>query len=299
MVRLALRKGLGRRGKSEGGIYYRDPLILMSYSGRLGARIITNVWIIIHVAATVILVLSDVGWAFWLGGLNAAYLLDRLLHYSDGDRVLPQGGEDAGNIASYLSPRARRVVISAYNKASIVGGGFFLNLARSLTETKSVQGMLLRLEVGRGEFEAKLDSYLGKEVAAYKDKERLLGELEQLVFAAFHAREEEQRFIDYADLFAALGSVGSEELTSLFHLFDVDENSLHRAAVFGRLRREIGPALGRRPGALGRALHPFRRRHHVMNRAWTARPTPLLDSVSTDLTDLARVGAVGFLVGPF
>jgi len=297
MARLALRKRLSKQGKSEGGAYYRDPLILMSYSGRLTARIITNVWVIVHVAATVILVLSDVEWARWLGLLNAAYLLDRLLRYADGDRVLPEVGEDAGNLASYLSPRARRVVISAYNKASIMGGGFFLNLARSLTEMKSVQGMLARLEVGRGEFEAKLDSHLGKDVAAYKDRERLLGELEHLVFAAFHAREQGQRFIGYADLFAALGSVGSEELTSLFHLFDVDENSLHRAAVFGRMRREMGPTSGRRPGALGRISHPFRRRHHVMNRAWTARPTPLLDSVSTDLTDLARVGAVGFLVG--
>ena len=252
MARLALRKRLSERGKSKGSIYYRDPLILMSYSGRFTARIITNAWVIIHVAATAILVLSDVGWAFWLGGLNALYLLDRLLRYSDGDRVLPEGNEDAGNLASYLSPRARRVVISAYNKASIMGGGFFLNLARSLTEMKSVQGMLLRLEVGRGEFEAKLDLYLGKDIAAYKDRDRLLGELEQLVFAAFHVRGQGQRFIDYADLFAALGSVGSEELTSLFHLFDVDENSLHRPAVFGIMRREMGRTTGRRPGLLRR-----------------------------------------------
>jgi len=34
-----------------------------------------------------------------------------------------------------------------------------------------------------------------------------------------------------------------------------------------------------------------------MNRAWTARPTPLLDQISTDLTDAARLGGIGFLVG--
>ncbi len=34
-----------------------------------------------------------------------------------------------------------------------------------------------------------------------------------------------------------------------------------------------------------------------MNRAWTSRPTYALDRVSTDLTDLAREGTVGFLIG--
>ena len=38
-------------------------------------------------------------------------------------------------------------------------------------------------------------------------------------------------------------------------------------------------------------------KHHIMNRAWTARPTPLLDRFAHDLTDLAREGYAGFLVG--
>jgi ATP-dependent Clp protease ATP-binding subunit ClpC len=34
-----------------------------------------------------------------------------------------------------------------------------------------------------------------------------------------------------------------------------------------------------------------------MNRAWTSRPTPMLDRYGTDLTDLARQSQAGFLVG--
>lgn len=34
-----------------------------------------------------------------------------------------------------------------------------------------------------------------------------------------------------------------------------------------------------------------------MNRAWTSRPTPILDQYSTDLTDLAREEKIGFLIG--
>ncbi|MDO8601836.1 MAG: ATP-dependent Clp protease ATP-binding subunit, partial [bacterium] len=42
---------------------------------------------------------------------------------------------------------------------------------------------------------------------------------------------------------------------------------------------------------------PFRVRHRGMNRAWSARPTPFLDQFSTDMTDMARGGESGFLVG--
>jgi len=236
--------------EGTGEIYYRDPLMSMSYASRLTARILMNAWVIIHVSATVVLTLSDVQWAFWLGILNAMYLIDRLIRYGDGDRDLPIDNKDVGNLASYLSPRARRIILSSYNKASIVGGGFFLNAARALTEVKSVQNMLNRLEVDRGEIDAKLDAYLGKETASYKDKARLLHEVEHLVLAAFYARVDGQRFIDYADLFAALHSVGSEELSSLFSLFDVDESSLQRAAVFGRSQTGAGPAFGGGSGEL-------------------------------------------------
>ena len=38
-------------------------------------------------------------------------------------------------------------------------------------------------------------------------------------------------------------------------------------------------------------------KHRVMNRAWTAKPTYHLDQYAQDLTDLARAGYAGFLVG--
>lgn len=285
----------GHGGENE--IYFRDPLLVMSYGGRLTARIVMNVWMIVHVAATATLILSDISWVFWFGVINALYLLDRLLRFGDADRTLTEGHENVGNIVLYLSPRARRIIVSAYNKAAVVGGGFFLNLARLLTETKSARGMLARLEVGKEEFDVKLDEYLSRESASFKDKQRLINEVEHLVFAAFSARESGQQFIDHVDLFAALGSVESEQLTSLFHLFDVDENALRRASVFGRMRRDIALTSHSGTAVLDKILSPFGSRHRVMNRAWTARPTYLLDSFSTDLTDLARSNRIGFLIG--
>ena len=53
---------------------------------------------------------------------------------------------------------------------------------------------------------------------------------------------------------------------------------------------------------VGRRTRPVRRsrgtiEHRIMNRAWTARPTYALDQYGRDLTDLARTGSVGFMIG--
>ena len=280
-----------KKGGGTGETYFREPLLSMSYGGRLAVRVIMNAWVIIHVVATITFILSDVHWIFWLGILNALYLLDRFLRHNDADRVLPQNDSDAGNVSLFLSPRAKRLIVTAYGRASIMGGGFFLNLAKDLIETKAAQEMLARLEVSKQEFSAKLDEYLGKETVSYRDKERLRREVEQLALAAFYSRETAERFIDFADLFAALGRVESEEIKSLFQLFEIDSDSLHKSAVFGRFSRR------RHRIFLGGVRRPFNAKHRIMNRAWTARPTPILDSFSTDLTDLARRGAIGFLIG--
>ena len=66
------------KARGTGEVYFREPLLFMTYGGRLTARIVMNAWVIIHVVATVTFILSDIPWLFWLGLLNALYLLDRL-----------------------------------------------------------------------------------------------------------------------------------------------------------------------------------------------------------------------------
>ena len=79
--------------------------------------------------------------------------------------------------------------------------------------------------------------------------------------------------------------------------FKIDPEDIKVAIIFAEFKKKI---FGILPGP--RSLSGFTRmfsfkRHRVMNRAWTAKPTPYLDSVSEDLTDLARRERVGFLIG--
>jgi len=189
----------------------------------------------VYVVGTATLLLADIQWAFWLGVLNFLYLLDRLLHYARPQEYLPEYGGEHGNIARYFTPRARRAVISAHSRSSILGGGFFLNLARILSETKPAVEMLARLGVDHKEFGSKIDAYVNKETASYRNEERLLGEVEYLTLVAFGNRRRGQRSIDYADLFAALGGVKNEQAVSLFGVFEING-----VGVYGKMKYESG-----------------------------------------------------------
>ncbi len=91
--------------------------------------------------------------------------------------------------------------------------------------------------------------------------------------------------------------VGDADLEKVFIASGIKKEDVESAVVFGKWRKIFG-APRFMPKIIGGFAHqPGFLRHRTMNRAWTARPTPTLDKFSTDLTDLARSEAVGFLIG--
>lgn len=263
---------------------FTDRFFEMGYAGRLATRVLTYAWISIQIIATLIFILkfSDVPWIFWLGVLSALYLVDRALHYNK-----------ATHHDFYLTPKAHRALASAYDKVSLLGGNFPLVLARVLIEEREVREVLSRLEINNKDFRAKAEEYANRKIGVKEDLRRVRAGIGELVSAAFNQRKPGQEDIAPVDLFAALGESRDENLNTLFNLFEINSGELARAVVFGRMARRTV-----RSGSLGGFLAgPKRAKHRIMNRAWTARPTPLLDQISTDLTDLARRKKVGFLIG--
>lgn len=286
-----------RKTAADGEIGFYEPYLQFSYWARVIVRLVFNICLIIQVAATVVLLVSDIRWLFWIGVMSAIYLLDRVLHYNRPDYYLPGPGGEIGNAALYLTPRAKKSVISAYDKSVLIGGDLSVNAAKVLLEAPRVQEILARLEVDKDEFNGRINDYLAKHSTPKTGRKKLREEAERLVVAAVNSRDASQRQIDNPDLFAALGRVGEESTSSLFSFFEINADDLERAVIFSRLRGG-NLLVGRVPKDVVRIVFPYRRvKHHVMNRAWTARPTPTLDRFSTDITDLARMGQVGFLVG--
>lgn len=279
---------------------FSDPRLEFSASLRFLWSLVTYAFYAIFTAGTILAVLSDIEWLRWFGFLCVLGLIDRALHINTPLHAITDLNpeEVAGvNITEYLLPKSFRTIIRALDKTSIAGGNFYLHLMKTLIRDAGIRGALWRLEISPEEFEHKIDDEIEKYKKAnlYSHPE-LLSRIHLLVKTAFlDAYANGDKYIAPNDLFAALGLVDDAAVRRVFYLFSLDTEDLQKALIFSRYRQKFS-WIKTIPTTLG----GFARRgarHRIMNRAWTARPTPTLDAFSDDLTDLAREQRVGFLIG--
>lgn len=271
----------------------------MPLAGRKIIGYLTTVWAIILVAGAVTLMMSGTDKLFWPGLLIALYLVHRIFHFNHSRRSLgelPSAGRI--NTADYLNKQALNAIAGASDKCELFGGDFSLHLAEECLQSKEAREAILRIDVEHDELRKKLDEHLKKSLAVTKcGREEIYSKVNNLALSAMKfSLNGSGRDVGIPDLFAALAESDSETITKVFNLFGINSDDLERALVFGRFRKQFFSK--RIPTSLGGFVsQPYRLRHRVMNRAWTARPTPVLDRFSVDFTDMARVGITGFLIG--
>ncbi len=280
-------------------VTFSDPRFGMTIAGRVLVRIIKYVFYLTFIAATVVLLISDISHLFYLGLLLCLFCVDFLIHRNEGEvpfvRLKKIG---TVNLAKSISPQAFSVLERAFDRSIITKEDFFLEIARQLLEYKQVEEGLRRLDVKPEEFRQKLDDFLS-ESKNKKDgvSEDYRSDAGTLVIAAFpDAVSAGHDFIEIADLFSGLSKVENEYIGRLFNLFSIDKGDLERSLI---LSSAHGGVFGSMPVVLGGFTvnsHKYIK-HRIMNRAWTSRPTPELDKYSSDFTDFARQGQAGFLIG--
>lgn len=256
-------------------------------------------------AATVLFIYLGSDWILWFGILLALFLADRIYTINKGLHSISEIGDSSTegvNVADYLAPKTFRIIEKAFDKAKISGGDFHVNILRKLIRDKGIRGALWRLEVSPEDFEKKLDEEIVKKKSLPAEANKKFSQQEFLEQAATLAKQafvqaykNQSEYVEASDLLAALGTINSEPIKKIFYLFSINPEDLAKALIFSRFRFKISKQL---PTVLSKLFYkPFQIRHRYMNRAWTAKPTPTLDKFSVDLTDLARAGQVGFLVG--
>jgi len=275
---------------------------MMSLPGRFLVRVVGYVAYLVLIAATATFLLSDLHWLRALGAFLFLFLLDRAVHFGEADYPLlelPKTG--SVNLARFLRPRAYSVLERAFDRSSVAKRNFFLELVRELLNFSEVRDGLRRLDVAFEEFKQKAESLLGASSASDSEriltKQERLGKAEAVVMAALvQALGAGHNFIEISDLFSAIPLEKDDASDRLFNVFGIEPGDLEKALLFSSLSKKN--IFGRLPGTMaGFMVGPRRMRHRIMNRAWTSRPTPALDKYSTDLTDLARRGPAGFLIG--
>lgn len=275
---------------------FKEPRLSLSAPGEFLVRLVSYSSYVVLAAIALICVASNVPMLQWFFALIILFLVDRALHIGHGERTLAElARASTQNIATAMAPATYRVLNHTFRRSRAVSANWYLVLLLELAERRDVRESLRRLDVSPDEFAGRAAEHVHRGEAG---KEATLERVEALmVTACASAVEMGERFIEPRNLFVALALTQDPTLARVFELFDLDPADVQEAAIFGRWRASVA-GLRRLPAVLGGFAHrPRFIRHRIMNRAWTARPTPLLDRFSTDLTDLARAEAVGFLVG--
>ncbi|HEY4475699.1 MAG TPA: ATP-dependent Clp protease ATP-binding subunit [Candidatus Paceibacterota bacterium] len=274
-------------------IYFDEPRLRMTAAGRFFIRLISTTAYGFTAAAALIFSFSDVRPLRATGILLALFVFDRIIHIGKPDKSLARVTGGRVNAASYFAPAGFRVLESAYDKAHFGGGRFFLRLFKILIARREIQIGLERMDAPIKDLSVKLEEFLNQNpsAAGLEDLNKEIAFLAERAFA--HAFKTHSPAVEPKDLFAALVSVKDAEITKLLNLFQINGDDLENALIFN----QFNPGFFRGRHLTGFISKPFKVRHRVMNRAWTAKPTPFLDRFSEDLTDLARSGAMGFLIG--
>jgi ATP-dependent Clp protease ATP-binding subunit ClpC len=284
-----------------------EPRLRMSVAGRLLVRIISWVMYLVLIATTISLLISSLTRLRLVGAFLALMVLDLMVHRDDGDVTIPTLSKSKTgevNAAKALRPSALTIIERAYDTSVITRHDFYLELGRRLIGLPEIEEGLRRLDVPVKDFKDKL-AELEEESVMKEESGRAVrafnrDQVTWLVTAAMHeAIAAGHQYIEASDLFSALAQSEREDdaIGRLCNLFSIPAGDLARAMIFSSNAHLHG--FGRLPSMLGGFIlgSHHRVRHRIMNRAWTSRPTPLLDRFGVDFTDLARDGQIGFLIG--
>jgi len=261
----------------------------MSIGGRALVRLASFFSAGILLALTVVSLLSEIRWLNALGAVLVLFLLSRIVAVGRAERLISRASLKSSNVKNYLSSQTYRLIETAYDRALLGGGNFSLNILQLLIRRAEIRKVLVRIDVDPKEFENKLKEYWSKSKGEGQSRDELLGKAEALALGAFYqAVRHFGKTVEPHDLLGAVGALKNEDVDRLFALFEIRDGDFETAFIFAReAERSVG----------GFGLRSAGARSRVMNRAWTARPTPILDRYSEDITAAARAGKGALLMG--
>lgn len=261
----------------------------MSAAGRFVVRLVTYFTYALLFSLVVICFIAQTRASLATGTLLGLFLAHAAFKMGRAERPLARASQKVPNIRAYMEPATLRLLEAVFDKVAISGGDVALRMLTLLIRRPEIKRALLRMDVSPQDMLAKAEEYIAKDSGPRLSKGELLAIVEQVALAAFvKAKSHYGHAVEPHDLFAAIGILENEQVGRIFTLFDVNPDDLENALLFAKT------PVRRLSGFFSRS---FRVRRRVMNRAWSARPTPFLDQFSIDITDRVRSGETGFMVG--
>ncbi|MCX7589319.1 MAG: ATP-dependent Clp protease ATP-binding subunit [Patescibacteria group bacterium] len=281
-------------------IFFKDSRLEMTILDRMLIRIISFVFNFIFIILTFVFLLSDIKQLRFIGILFLLFLIDRLIHLKDPDYLIDEVlNKNEINLSQILSPQSFQLIEKAYDQSLILNKNFYFLIILKLLEQKDIINSLKRLNIDFLSFKNKLEDFKNNSENIYFSKQQLNSEIENLLKAALiYSLNHNEHFIDNSALFVGLFNINNESLNKLLQIFNLDSKKIEQAVLFQTVANKFKIKFNI-PKILGAMVSGGRKkiRHRIINRSWTSTPTPILDKFSIDLTDLARSGQIGFMIG--
>ncbi|MDP3963824.1 MAG: ATP-dependent Clp protease ATP-binding subunit [bacterium] len=235
---------------------------------------------------------------FSLGLLIAFFLAHEAAEYGRGadslialarKRAIP----DRINGADFLHPDTHHIIehIIDHMRDKDIDALIPAVLGETLTHPR-LQKAFAYLEIDRKAFAADLKNLQG--ILDYEFEPEKLFSYRSQVFqrilreGMIEASRLGHEYVMPEDLMLAVLDEDIQALKTFLARWNIGQDDLRTIARV----INVGGRRTRRVGSRRRTV-----KHQVMNRAWTARPTYALDRYARDLTDLARSGMGGFMIG--
>lgn len=280
-------------------LYFDDPRFRLSTLEELAVRLVAYLFYAVATVTAFFALFSDIATFRYTGILTALFLVDRFIHRNRAARSIAELARARSvNLSELLTPQAERLLYTAFRRTLTTRRNFFAVLTRELLREQEAVHALVR--AGAPNFD-ELVEHLETSVHASTTRrtaKTIIADLERFLKDAYTLACQTGAFaIDTPTLLAAVVRVGDNPARRVFDVFGIAPADVQEAAVFGRYHRLLR-SFRFLPITLGGLAHRAPQiRRRIMNRAWTARPTPKLDRFGTDLTELARRQKIGLLVG--
>lgn len=201
------------------------------------------------------------------------------------------------NLARFLSPQAKSMLIETRNISSTFQLNFFQGVFYALLSQKEIVDALNILDISTEEMK-ELKERIKEEKASKKEitKENYQKFLEEITYRAFfEAKKLKKNCISPESLILALYSIGNSKISDTFNFYRLEKNDLAVAFIMNYLSRIKGIEVLK--GLADKRQFNFRLKRVKVNRSFTSRPTPFLDLYGLDFTELALKLKIGIMIG--
>lgn len=279
--------------------FFSEPRLEMTAAGRFIVRAVSSVAYGLIAVGAVVFLLTDLRPLRMAGMLIALFIIHRALHLGKSELSLHDAPMGRVNAAQYLTPQSYRVLEVAADHATLMGGDLLFHLLERLVERNDVRDGLARLDVAPDDFAAQVSARLEESLNDTRSSKPAILEVTARITASAlnEASGNHDEAIEPRDLLSAMTFLPDERFLKLLVMFEIDPAELRAALALSGIHARLARGRSRARGTHRVAAVSMKKRHRVMNRAWTARPTPTLDRFSADLTDRARLGFGSTLFG--